>query len=546
MSAKSARTRDPRWIGSYKQIKAVKDRCDRGDSDACRRYAAHKQLIIETKDAVKAERLAKRKRQREEYRQSNNYPVKNGTVQKAGTADKGSPSSRLDSKGSTPKSTTEYTTITRRGVDEEGFSYTERVRVPVDQVPTQAEAQGTPVAPAAENYYDAFGNSYSTPEAAAAADETPAGQTQVAENEALPENEEAEEAREAQQVRPITNYAGQNSSPNYTEPNTTITLPDGTAVNITKDSFLQGLVGSLSDILGQGLDGLLDKLPGAIGDLLNATGLTGALSGLVGGLSEGLGQALGDLTGALGDAASGLFSGLGDAIGEIPGVGPVFDQVTKDIGDFTSNISAAYGGLDPIGKGLVDGAIGAVGANLLNKVNIPGLGNIDPTAAGAVVGALSFATNPAVQLNTLANSAERLSSAVTGQINDPTIENLASTARRAAREMAPTLEQAPSGNWQFKNTLEEGNTDNVRRVSGGVVSPTPPVKPERQPEPPQPVITRQDAEAIKQEYLDRRYPNFDSAFDALRAANANSTLIQFGIQFRGASPREDGTYFLQL
>lgn len=546
MSAKSARTQDPRWIGSYQQIKAVQDRCDRGDADACRIYAAHRQLVDETRDAVRAERKANAARRREERRQSNNYPVKNGTIQQAGSADKGNYSSRLDSKGSTPKDTTEYTTITRRGVDEEGFEYTERVRVPVDQVPTVAASQGVEVAAAAENYYDAFGNAYSEPIAAAVADATQAGAAQVAENAELPENEEAQEVQEAQQVRPITNYAGQTSSPNYTEPNTTIILPNGQEVEITRDSFLQGLVGSLSDILGQGLSGLLDKLPGAIGDLLNATGLSGALSGLVGGLSESLGQALGDFTGALGDAAQGLLGGLGNAISEIPGVGPVFDQVTSDLGAFTDNLSAAYGGLDPTGKALVDGAIGAVGANLLNKVNIPGLDNIDPVAAGAVTAGLSFVTNPAVQLNTLANSAEQLSERIVGQINDPTIQNLASTARRAAREMAPALEQAPTGNWQFRNTLEEGNVENVRRVENGVVTPTPPVTPERQPAPPQPVITRQDAEAIKQEFLDRRYPDFDSAFNALRAANANSTLIQFGIQFSGASPREDGTYFLHL
>jgi len=125
-------------------------------------------------------------------------------------------------------------------------------------------------------------------------------------------------------------------------------------IAITFDSFLQGLQGSLSSILQSGLDGLLSKLPAGISDLLNSTGLTGALSGMVDQLSSGLSNALGQMAGALQGAAQQLASGLGEAISSIPGIGPVFDSFTSNLGALTQNLSTAYSNLSPALQAGVD------------------------------------------------------------------------------------------------------------------------------------------------------------------------------------------------
>lgn len=246
-------------------------------------------------------------------------------------------------------------------------------------------------------------------------------------------------------------------------------------VTISIDSFLQGLQGSLSSILQQGLDGLLSKLPGGIQDLLNSTGLTGALSGMVDQLSSGLSNALGQMAGALQGAAQQLASGLGEAISSIPGIGPVFDGFTQNLGAFTETLQTAYNGLAPALQAGVDGIVAGVGANLINRINIPGLPNLDPELTGGAVAALRFATNPAVDLGNLGDAARQLHERVFDRTGNNIFAQVASTANRSAREMSRVVQPSREGGFEFVKSVEQAqsNVNQTAAVRDGTVIQTP-------------------------------------------------------------------------
>ena len=228
---------------------------------------------------------------------------------------------------------------------------------------------------------------------------------------------------------------------------TTIVDPAGQEVTITTDSFLQSLQGSLSSISGaSGLGGILG---GAIQNLLNSTGLTGALGGLVQGLGAGLSNALGGLTQALGNAAQGLMQGLGNAIKSIPGVGPVLGNMSNAISGFAGNLSTAYGNLPTAAQAGINGAIAAVGANVINRLDVPGVPRINPTVAGVAAAALKFADNPVVQLNQIATTARDLDKRTFGETRDPTFANVASAAARASKEMQQFVQRDASGEFRL-------------------------------------------------------------------------------------------------
>lgn len=233
----------------------------------------------------------------------------------------------------------------------------------------------------------------------------------------------------------------------------------GNPIQITIDSFLQSLQGSLSSILQSGLQGLLSNLPAGIQDLLNSTGLTGALSGMVDQLSAGLSDALGQMAGALQGAAQQLASGLGEAISSIPGIGPVFDGFTQSLGAFTENLQGAYNNLAPALQAGVDGLITGVGANLVNELNIPGLPRLDPAAAGATVAGLRFATNPAVDLGNLSEAARQIHDRVFQQTGATIFAGIASAASRSSRQMSTVVQQSNEGNYQFVNSVEKAESN---------------------------------------------------------------------------------------
>lgn len=242
-------------------------------------------------------------------------------------------------------------------------------------------------------------------------------------------------------------------------------------VEITIDSFLQSLQGSLSSIAGAGgIKGLLGSLAS---NLLGSTGLTGALGGLVQGVSEGLSNALGGLTSALGNAATGIMQGLGSAIESIPGVGPALTGMSNAISGFADNLSGAYKNLSPGLQAGVNGAIAAVGANVVNKLDIPGLPRINPTIAGAATAAISFSNNPIAQLNEIATSARKLDRSVFKQTGDTTFANVSSAASRAAKEMQQNVQRDTNGNYQIIKDSDEAAADLQRTgvVNNGEIQP---------------------------------------------------------------------------
>lgn len=252
---------------------------------------------------------------------------------------------------------------------------------------------------------------------------------------------------------------------------TTITDPTGQEVTITTDSFLQGLQGSLSSISGAG--GFGGILGGAIQGLLNSTGLTGALGGLMQGVSAGLSNALGGLTQALGNAAQGLMQGLGNAIQSIPGVGPILGNMSNAISNFAGNLSSAYSNLPTAAQAGVNGAIAAVGANVVNRLDIPGVPRINPVVAGVATAALKFAENPSAQLNQIATSARELDRRTFSETRDPTFANIASAASRASREMANNTQRDANGNYTLIQDKDQAqaNVNRTQVIKNGELQP---------------------------------------------------------------------------
>lgn len=263
----------------------------------------------------------------------------------------------------------------------------------------------------------------------------------------------------AASARASITRAGTTPGNNTVAARTSIVDATETTVEITIDSFLQSLQGSLSSIIGEA-----GKIGGLISGLLSSTGLTGALSGIVDGISKGLSSALGGLTNALGDAATGLMQGLGDTIKSIPGVGPALSGVTNAIGDFAGNLSGAYEKLAPGLKAGVDGAVAAVGANIVNKLDIPGVPRINPTIAGAITASVSFSNNPVAQLNDIATAARNLDKKIFKNTKDSTFANVSSAASKAAQQMQKNIQRSEDGNYQIIKDPNDASA-NIQKTS---------------------------------------------------------------------------------
>ena len=257
-------------------------------------------------------------------------------------------------------------------------------------------------------------------------------------------------AEEEDEVVVVDTYAGGTNAADPAEVRTEIQDAATDTVDYIKDSFLQGLQGGLSSIAGSFLGGLLDKLPSVMGDLLSSTGLSGALGSALGAIDGAIGNALGAVSGALGDMAGKLASGLGAAISSIPGVGPVFDQLSRGIGDFTKNLSGA---LDSLPTGLQDvlsGAAANVGANLVGKIsNKP---KITSKAGKQIAKDIIFDKNPVGQLNNMASLAKQIDKKTFKTTNDPTFANMATACKRCAKKLGTKIVKKKDG---FGVSVEE-------------------------------------------------------------------------------------------
>ena len=248
----------------------------------------------------------------------------------------------------------------------------------------------------------------------------------------------------------VDTYAGGTNAANPAEVRTEIQDATSNTVDYIKDSFLQGLQGGLSSIAGSFLGGILGKLPSVMGDLLSSTGLSGALGSALGAIDGAIGNALGAVSGALGDMAGKLASGLGAAISSIPGVGPVFDQFSRGVGDFTKNLSGALNGLPTDLQKVLGGAAANVGANLVGKIfNKP---KITSKAGKQIANDIIFNDNPVGQLNNMANLAKQIDKKTFKTTNDPTFANMATACKRCAKKFGTKLVKKKNG---FGISIEE-------------------------------------------------------------------------------------------
>jgi len=267
-------------------------------------------------------------------------------------------------------------------------------------------------------------------------------------NAAGEEANNADEENEEEVV--VDTYAGGTNAANPAEVRTEIQDTTTNAVEYIADSFLQGVQGGLSSIAGSFLGGLLGKLPGVMGDLLSSTGLSGALGSALGAIDGAIGNALGAVSGALGDMAGKLANGLGAAISGIPGVGPVFDQFSRGIGDFAKNLSGAVNGLPTGLQDILSGAAANVGANLVGKIfNKP---NITSKAGKQIAKDIIFNENPVGQLNSMASLAKQIDKKTFKTTNDPAFANMATACKRCAKKFRTKLVKKNNG---FGVSVEE-------------------------------------------------------------------------------------------
>lgn len=225
---------------------------------------------------------------------------------------------------------------------------------------------------------------------------------------------------------------------------------------VTRDTFLQGVAGSLSDIVSGGISNLVNQLPTTVGNLLNSTSLTGALGGVAANLGSNLGNALGGMAASLGNAAGQLASGLGDAISNIPGIGPAIQNFTSAVGNFGTNLTNAFNGLPDVGQAIVGTAIGAVGSNLLcDRPRTPRLSETDQTTVRT---SLKFGDNPAGNCETISSTAQELDKLIYPVTRNNVFADVANKSRIAGQELKKCIRYT-DGSYSFINNIDRANSN---------------------------------------------------------------------------------------
>jgi phage-related protein len=262
--------------------------------------------------------------------------------------------------------------------------------------------------------------------------------------------------------------AGTTDASNPEAIRTQILDPAKTGVELIVDSFLQGLQGGLSSILGQGLNNLLGSLPSAMQNLLSSTGLTGALGQALGKIDGAIGNALNGLSNALGDAAGKIAGDLGAAISNIPGVGPVFEGFTKGLGKFTDNLKGAVNGLPTELQGVLAGAAKGIGANLVGKAL--GKANIAQNIGKQITKQISFPENPATLANNLANAATALNNRTYKSTGDKIFSQVAQSAKKVAKKFNTKL--IKKKDWQISTQIFPEAPKVEAVIEGIILTPT--------------------------------------------------------------------------
>lgn len=259
--------------------------------------------------------------------------------------------------------------------------------------------------------------------------------------------------------------AGTTPSADTVPTRTAIIDPAQSDVVLAPDTFLQSLQGSLSSILNGALNNLLSSLPPVMQDLLNATGLTGALSGLVDQISSTVSQAIGSLTDSLAGAVQHIAGDIGNAITSIPGVGPVIDSFGSAVGNLTENLQAGFAGLPADLQGFVEDQVGNVGASILRAPNLHSI--IPNTIQDGILRQLNFPENPVGNLDQIAGAAREMDRAFFPQTGNPIFADLGARANEAGQQLAGIIEQRGQG-FGFRNVPQLA-TNAISQVSNGSI-----------------------------------------------------------------------------
>lgn len=260
------------------------------------------------------------------------------------------------------------------------------------------------------------------------------------------------------------NLSGLGASRTQLKPATTRIIDrSGREVEITTDTYLQGLQGSLSSTSSNRLNS--DQFGGFLGNALGGTALAAVTAAVVIPLAPKLGQAMDGFASSLGQAAGKLTGSIGAGMEKLPGVGPLVANVNKSLDSFSKNIGLGIAGVPIQGQQIMGGIVLGIGANIVgNKIKKKRIADKD---AEIIRRDMEFKDNPAAQLNTIATQCHKLGTKVDGTLNDPAFSILAQDAKRASNEMSKVILRKSNGRYGFKNSITDEQLGLITKVING-------------------------------------------------------------------------------
>jgi hypothetical protein len=282
----------------------------------------------------------------------------------------------------------------------------------------------------------------------------------------------------------IDETPGANSRGGATEPERTEILdPASSPVTITTDTFdVPGATvtpcagaaggggggGGGGGLAGQALSQLLGGLPEAAQQMVNATGLTGALAGVAQEIDGEIAGALGQISNTLNEAAGALFTDVANTVTNIPGLGPAIESITKNISAFNSDLQGAFATLDPGLQQVIGTAVNAVGANINNPLIRTGFTTLfTPAQARGIIQGLQLPNNPATQIAQIARASGVAAPIMNEFFGNTVFSQLQSRALTASTQLNRAI--VPNGT-QFQVRLQLPNINPaVTQVVNGVI-----------------------------------------------------------------------------
>jgi len=244
---------------------------------------------------------------------------------------------------------------------------------------------------------------------------------------------------------------------------TKITDPTDQEVEITIDTYLQGLQGGLSTTGNVSSD----LFGSAIGTCLAGTALTGAIGAIAGDLSPELKKATDGFAGALNDCVGKLTGDLGESLITVPGIGPSLGNFTNGLDSFSRNIGFAFNGFPATGQQALGTIVLGIGANFIGKkLRKPKVKN---TQAREIRNKMNYQEHPAAQLDAIATYSSRLGKKLNTQYDDPAFEILAQKAKKAAKEYNKVILRKADGSFGYKNTISEDVSGTITKIQNGQI-----------------------------------------------------------------------------